>query len=266
MAEERAHVGETLQQAMDRVVLLERVNREQESKIRNQERDLAELYLTNGHLQERLEVVSRRSSTPPSLAHTSLLNEIELSVGADRNVHGSFGGGQRDEDIECDDEVILQMGSSDLNWMRPEATEVYRRLRDVCSHLKRNLPDGFVQPASEENLRPGMLLAVLQEFLVLFKELQAPGDHQVCMACGRQPPPPRDRDSMTRNLEMARAELNESKHRLSQKGEDVRLRDETIYLLRSKLALMEVELGSVQEERDTLRNDVESGSLRVNIP
>ncbi|KDR07313.1 hypothetical protein L798_03094 [Zootermopsis nevadensis] len=71
---EREDLGSALDEATDRIVMLEHKAREQELQLHQAQREIEELRATNGSLGERIEVLSAHSSSP---GPRSLLQEME---------------------------------------------------------------------------------------------------------------------------------------------------------------------------------------------
>ena len=111
---EREGLSSTLDESADRIIMLEKQSREQDSLIKANEKTMDELRATNESLQERLENMYRSLSLSPNSnnhlapnqGHVSLLNEMELSD-SERSLNNArrpFS--QIDEDEDHDDDDI----------------------------------------------------------------------------------------------------------------------------------------------------------------
>ncbi|GIY29916.1 bicaudal D-related [Caerostris extrusa] len=67
LTDERENLNLSLEESGDRIILLQRQNREQEQKIRSQQQDLEDLRQTNSQLQAKLDIILRRSPNGNSL-------------------------------------------------------------------------------------------------------------------------------------------------------------------------------------------------------
>lgn len=144
MAQQRDSFSAALDEATDRIMLLERQMREQQMQMRVSHSELEELKTANGSLGERIH---------------------------------NFSSGQRSlhSEMECED---LPLGD-DLHQIKVEIVSLYDRVRAVCQALRQR-----TQQTTENGVRPditihqvkvGLLTAVIQELCDLIAETQ--GDY-----------------------------------------------------------------------------------------
>ena len=131
MSKERANLTQTLDQSSDKILHLERKQKDQDILVRSREKDIEELRAGNHHLLERLETMSSSRSSSPSF-HMSLLSEIEMS-GSDHEK--SFNQNHFDVIEETDEELDLQeIGNSDCEMLCDVDIELKDFRKEVSKH------------------------------------------------------------------------------------------------------------------------------------
>lgn len=276
LSDEREGLNVSLEESSDRILLLEKQNREQEQQLRLQQRDIDELRATNSQLQSRLEVVLRRCGTPNDGDRPSLFNEIEMSSqssveeelrspsqcgrgknspqpGSSIGFHGDF----PEDEIECDDcDLPLAMDTEETWKFREELVPIYRQLRRLCEDLRRrkdnySSADSGISHSPEEirasEIRLGMLTAVTKDLGHLIEEALLSQDDMLCLSC--------------QSIAEERDTLEKVQKDLIEKNEEVKRRSEEISQLTAKLTLQETELTALRESRDQLKNDMDNSSL-----
>ncbi|XP_042898401.1 bicaudal D-related protein homolog [Parasteatoda tepidariorum] len=255
LTDERENLNLSLEESGDRIILLQKQNREQEQKIRNQQQDLEDLRQTNSQLQAKLDVLLRRSPN----GNSSLLDEIEMSAPSSMEEDAvRLQGNIADEDIECDDLVLPFAGlfpeGEENQKMTQEVIDIYHQLRRLCFELRRrkdsmSVDSGISSTTPEElqahQVRVGMFSNLLQEFKSLIEDLLAQGPDP-CLTCQSVA---LAMDSQ--NLERLKKELQEKTISLKEKSEE-------LIQLNTKASIQETELAALREERDHLRQDVDS--------
>ncbi|GFQ88039.1 BICD family-like cargo adapter 1 [Trichonephila clavata] len=272
LSDEREGLNVSLEESSDRILLLERRNREQEQQLRLQQRDIDELRQTNSHLQNRLDVVLRRCGTPINGDKPSLFNEIEMSSQSSvedelrspsqcgRSKVPSHPGssiGFPEDEIECDDsELALAMDTEDSWKFREELVPIYRQLRRLCEDLRRrrdnfSSADSGISHSPEEirasEIRLGMLTSITKELGHLIEEALMSQDDGMCMSC--------------QSLAEDRETLEKVQKELLEKNEEIKRKTEDVSQLIAKLTLQETELNALRESRNQLQSDVENSTL-----
>lgn len=282
MVEERDGMNQAIDESSDRIVMLEKHNKDKEFQVRNQERDLEELRQTNSQLQEKIEMLTRRSSTPASLCHTSLLNEIEMSEDEARSLsNGHFGRSRHlsqlnsslsfpndiedDDEIECDDAVVPNSGSEneELQQLKQELLDIYHQLRLMCEQLQQRRGSMSSASSSSEEMisnqmRAGMLTDVLKELRGLLHDILRKEAKGVCLTCGQGLT---DREEFEREFVSARANVEKLNWTIEQKNNELRKKSEEVMDLSSKLSIQQAELIALHEEKSMLKSDLESTDL-----
>lgn len=257
LTDERENLNLSLEESGDRIILLQRQNREQEQKIRSQQQDLEDLRQTNSQLQAKLDIILRRSPN----GNSSLLDEIEMSAPSSMEDDASrVQNHLPDDDIECDDLVLpfsglFPEGDDNLKHLAQEVIDIYHQLRRLCLELRRrrdnvSVDSGISSTTPEElqaqQVRVGMFTNLLQDFRSLIEDLLAQGPDMPCLAC-------QSVAEDTENLERLQKELQEKTDCLKEKNDE-------ISKLSTKLTIQDTELAALREERDHLRQDVDSSA------
>lgn len=247
---EREGLGLALDEATDRIVMLEHQAREQELQLRQAQRELEELRVANGSLGERIEILSAQSSSP---GPRSLLHEMECDHGDDAS-------------RELERIVHSDSSSEQLDGFRKEVLSAYKQLRLVCDRLRHGRDDSMIsdvesmtcEDISPSMLKVGLLSEVVQELSGLIQELLSRRDSH-----------PSSSSSSGIELEMeleaelhrAHEDLEKMQRHLDSQKEELKRRTEQVMELTSKLSVRDAELAGVTEERDRARNDLEETHL-----
>ncbi|KAK7041662.1 coiled-coil domain containing protein 64, partial [Halocaridina rubra] len=269
---EREGLSVTLDESSDRIIMLEKQSMEQEAVIRNNQRDLDDLRHTNLFLNDRVEALSRNSSSP-SMDQTSLRNEIDMSdqEASRPHSHPSLPGDllELDEDIECDDPILYPTTDADSlkagTTLRQEVVDVIGQIRviiDQLRHRRRNSLTSLSTNSSDEvtpdKLKTGVLGAVVRELQGLVRNILRREAQGQCGACGGSS---EDRIQLEQEVHSAfekvdklNIELNETKDKLKAKTDEAAD-------LQHQVTLGEAKLKAVSEHRDNLKNDLENTHL-----
>ncbi|XP_055939642.1 bicaudal D-related protein homolog isoform X1 [Argiope bruennichi] len=256
LTDERENLNLSLEESGDRIILLQKQNREQEQKIRSQQQDLEDLRQTNSQLQAKLDLILRRSPN----GNSSLLDEIEMSAPSSMEDDASRVQNHHDDDIECDDLVLpftglFPEGDENMKHLAQEVIDIYHQLRRLCLELRRrrdnvSVDSGISSTTPEElqaqQVRVGMFSNLLQDFRSLIEDLLAQGPDMPCLAC-------QSVAESTASLERLQKELQEKTDCLKEKNEE-------IAKISTKLTIQDTELAALREERDHLRHDVDSSA------
>merc|ERR1740131_880727 len=131
---ERDGLSSTLDESADRIVMLEKESREQDSMIRTSKKEIEELKATNAALTDRLDSIYRSSSISPH-GNLSLLNEMEISD-SEKSLNGSrrpFSNIEEDvDDIECDNPECPE----EIQELKQEILSAYQQLKNMCGILR----------------------------------------------------------------------------------------------------------------------------------
>jgi len=281
---DREGLSSTLDESADRIIMLEKQSREQDSLIRTNEKNMEELRSTNEALQERLESMYRSLSLSPSsgaapgLVHgsASLLTEMELSD-SERSLNASrrpFSEIEEEDDVECDnpDPVSMTEATGEIKELKEEMLSAYQQLKALCGQLRRREKqrrtssdsldvDSTVSSSSSStdelttiaSVKPGILNSSVQEMRGLLHDLMRKESKGACLTCGA------DTNERLR-MEVQLHKMTEAKEKLERnmkaKEEEAKKKDEQILDLTSKITVTEKQLSAATEERDTLREDI----------
>ncbi|XP_069684118.1 bicaudal D-related protein homolog [Periplaneta americana] len=244
---EREGLGSALDEATDRIVMLEHQAREQEIQLRQAQREVEELRATNGNLGERIEMLSAHSSSP---GPRSLLHEMEC------------------DDTSSESELIPHSESNmeSLDGLRKEVLSAYKQLRTACDRLRHSRGDSIssdVESMPSEDLSPsklkvGLLSEIVKELSKLIQDVLS-----------RRESRPSSSSSSGIDLELeleaelhrANESLEKVQRQLDEREEELKRKSEQIMELTSKLSVRDAELTAMTEERDRARNDVEDTHL-----
>ncbi|KAF8792312.1 Bicaudal D-related protein like protein [Argiope bruennichi] len=234
LTDERENLNLSLEESGDRIILLQKQNREQEQKIRSQQQDLEDLRQTNSQLQAKLDLILRRSPN----GNSSLLDEIEMSAPS-----------------SMEDDASRVQENENMKHLAQEVIDIYHQLRRLCLELRRrrdnvSVDSGISSTTPEElqaqQVRVGMFSNLLQDFRSLIEDLLAQGPDMPCLAC-------QSVAESTASLERLQKELQEKTDCLKEKNEE-------IAKISTKLTIQDTELAALREERDHLRHDVDSSA------
>uniref|UniRef100_A0A1B6E3R6 Bicaudal D-related protein homolog n=2 Tax=Clastoptera arizonana TaxID=38151 RepID=A0A1B6E3R6_9HEMI len=219
---QRDNLSTALDEATDRIMMLERTAREQELQLRNSRRELDELHDVNGSLGERLE-----------------------AMGSLQNGHRSL-----HSEMECEDSALSSMPlGDDLHQLKLEIVSVYDRVRMACQTLKHKAhhSDSPMRPdITVHQVKMGLLTTVIQELCDLISEVTS-GDY------GNSSVSVTDLEI---ELHRAQEAVDKMSKDLELKAEEITRRGDSIMELTSKLNVREAELAGAIEERDRARSDL----------
>ncbi|KAL1458312.1 hypothetical protein WDU94_008473 [Cyamophila willieti] len=231
ISSEREQLVATLEEASDRVMMLERHSREQEVQVRVSHRELEELKSVNCSLGARLEALG---------ASSHYTNDTQR-----RSLHA---------EMECDDSAIPE--GDELHQIKREIVRVHERVRALCQQLKLRAEMGSgaptttvtqTEPVTLHQVKVGLLTAVIQDLCDLVHELSG-GDYSTSSVSVTE---------MEIDLHRARETIDRMNKELEEKREEIKRKTETIMELTSKLSVRESELAGAREERDRARADLQ---------
>uniref|UniRef100_A0A8D9EH15 Bicaudal D-related protein homolog n=1 Tax=Cacopsylla melanoneura TaxID=428564 RepID=A0A8D9EH15_9HEMI len=230
ISSEREQLVATLEEASDRVMMLERHSREQEVQVRVSQRELDELKSVNSSLGARLE----------ALGSSHYNNDTQR-----RSLHA---------EMECDDANIPE--GDELHQIKKEIVRVHERVRALCQQLKMRAEMGSgaptttmtqTEPVTLHQVKVGLLTAVIQDLCDLVHELSG-GDYSTSSVSVTE---------MEIDLHRARETIDRMNKEIEEKREEIKRKTETIMELTSKLSVRESELAGAREERDRARADLQ---------
>nr|XP_045626224.1 bicaudal D-related protein homolog isoform X2 [Procambarus clarkii] len=270
LMDEREGLSSNLDATSDRLVMLEKQSREQEAMLRNRDRDLDDLRHTNLSLTDRLEAYSRNSSSP-SMGHTSLQNEIDMSDHEVSRPHSHPSIPENlldlDEDdiIECDDPVLYPSTDSEsLKMLRQEVVDVIGQVRvmiDQLRHRRRNSLTSLSTNSSDElspdKLKSGVLGGVVRELRGLVRDLLRREAQGECASCGRS----EDRLQLEQEVHRALEAVDKLNIELADVKDKLKGKTEEAADLGHQLTLGEAQLKAVAEQRDNLKHDLSNTHL-----
>ncbi|XP_076331607.1 bicaudal D-related protein homolog isoform X3 [Tachypleus tridentatus] len=230
LGEERENLSLTLEESGDRITMLECNNKEQEQRIRKQQRDIEELKHVNAHLQAKIDNVLKRCSSP-SFKQTSIYNEIEMSS-------HSF----------AEDELN---GSQ----LRKELSEIYHQIKQLCEDLRSRRDslsmDSGIQSSPDEveahNMHVGMLTAVLKELQTLMHDFFTNYSGTPCSSC--------------QTVSCERDLLDKLQKELKDKTNDLKKKEQSVLELTKMVAIYEREIDVLKIERNQLRDDIGNSKI-----
>ncbi|KAK7597792.1 hypothetical protein V9T40_010017 [Parthenolecanium corni] len=223
---DRDGLSVALEEATDRIMMLERQTREQEIQLRVCKRELDEARSVNGTLGTRLETLGSLNN----MGHRSLHSEME-----------------------CEDSTLPP--ADELQHVKKEIVGVYERLKILCLQLRQQRSrENFAEstridssPVTVHQIKVGMLTAVAQELCDLLSDLGS-GDYSSSSVSVTE---------LEIDLHRARENIDRMTKDLEEKNEELKRRSETIMELTSRLSVCETELMGVREERDRARADIQ---------
>ncbi|XP_073987771.1 bicaudal D-related protein homolog isoform X2 [Rhodnius prolixus] len=224
LTQQRDNLSTALDEATDRIMLLERQMREQQLQMRVSNSELEELRSANSSLGDKIQGFSSSSTS------------------GQRSLHS---------EMECDDEQLPE--GDDLHQIKVEIVSVYDRVRAVCHSLKQR-----TQQSLENSVRPditihqvkvGLLTAVIQELCDLISDLSG-GDYSTSSVSVTD---------LEIELHRAQESLDRMSREMEAKKEELKRKNDIILDLTSKLSVRETELDGVREERDQARADLQEG-------
>lgn len=264
---EREGLSSTLDESADRIIMLEKQTREQDSIIRANEKAIDEMQSTNFNLSERLENVYRSMSLSPG-HQTSLLNEMEMSD-SEKSLNASrrpFSQIDEDEDVEVENPEI-RINEENPNEEKEEILSSYQQIKTLCSQLRqrtrRNSNESVETSSSSEeilhtdSIKSGALNSALHELRGLVHDLLRKEAKGACLACGAD-----SNDKIRMEVQVHKTqEQNEKLERRLKEQEDLNKRkDDELLEAKSKLSVTEVKFSALEEERDILKSDQENSN------
>jgi len=264
---EREGLSSTLDESADRIIMLEKQTREQDSIIRANEKAIDEMQSTNYALSERLENVYRSMSLSPG-HQTSLLNEMEMSD-SEKSLNASrrpFSQIDEDEDVEVENPEI-RINEENSNEEKEEILSSYQQIKTLCSQLRqrtrRNSNESVETSSSSEeilhtdSIKSGALNSALHELRGLVHDLLRKEAKGACLACGAD-----SNDKIRMEVQLHKSqEQNEKLERRLKEQEDLNKRkDDELLEAKSKLSVTEVKFSAIEEERDILKSDQENSN------
>jgi len=268
---ERDGLSSTLDESADRIVMLEKEAREQDSMIRNSKKEIDELKATNSALTDRLDSIYRSSSISPH-GNLSLLNEMEVSD-SEKSLNGSrrpFSNLEEDvDDIECDNPECPE----EVQQLKHEILSAYQQLKNMCGMLRhrgkqrRNSGDSLDTTSSSEEphtnqVKAGLLAGVMQELKGLLHDILRKEAQGACPTCGTDV---NDRLKLEIQLHKTTESFEKMERTLKKKEDESKNREDEMRELLSKLSVTEVQLRAAEEERDTLREDIENSDASRDV-
>ncbi|KAF2366692.1 hypothetical protein FHG87_002558 [Trinorchestia longiramus] len=267
LAEEREGLSMTLDESSDRIMLLERQKEEKELELRVKQRDLEELRHTNLNLSDRLEAVSRASSSP-SMGHTSLMNEMELSENEASRPHSHQDLLEMEEDVECDDPVLTPMSDAEtLKMLKSEMGDSFSQLRVLADQLRqrRNSLTSLSTNSSDDfsavNLKPGLLAGMVKELKGLIRVRLLREAQGQCGACGGQTGENDSKSVLEKECHKALEAVDKLNQELQETKDKLKAKTNEVEVLSGHATIHEAEHAALAEERDNLRRDLDNTHL-----
>lgn len=266
---EREGLSSTLDESADRIIMLEKQAREQDSIIRANEKAMDELHSTNFALSDRLESVYRSMSLSPNqTGNMSLLNEMEISD-SEKSLNASrrpFSQIDEDDDVECDNPDV-HITADNMESFKEEVLSSYQQIKTLCGQLRqrtrRNSGDSVATSSSSDellhpdSLKTGMLNQGLQELRGLVHDLLRKEAKGACLACGADT---NEKIRLEIQLHKTTEQYEKMQRVLKQQEDASKKKDDEILDLKSKLSVTEARLSAAEEERDILKSDVENSN------
>ncbi|KAK4287984.1 hypothetical protein Pmani_038954 [Petrolisthes manimaculis] len=269
LVNEREGLSSTLDESSDRIIMLEKQSREQEALLRMSQRDVDDLRHTNLSLSDRLEAISRNSSSP-SMGHTSLMNEIDMSdhEASRPHSHPSLPEDLLElDEIECDDPVLYPASDADaLNngtppTLRQEVVDSVCQLRvlsDQLRHRRRNSLTSLSTNSSDElttdKLKPGTLSGAVREVRGLVRELLRREERGAAGRHGAREQLEQEAHRALETVDKLNIELTDLKDKLKAKTDEAAD-------LGHQVTLGAAQMKAVEEQRDNLKFDIENTHL-----
>ncbi|XP_054284541.1 bicaudal D-related protein homolog [Macrosteles quadrilineatus] len=224
---QRDSLSSALDEATDRIMMLEKTTREQELELLANQRELEEL----------------RSENSPERDRLTLLHSHNTSLG-NRSLHS---------EMECDDSIV-PLGD-DHHQLKLEIVSVYDRVRSACQDLKHRIhrTDIPMKPdITVHQVKVGLLTSVVQELCDLVGELNT-GDYNNSSVSVTD---------LEVELHRAQEAVDKMTKDIEAKKEEIKKQGEAIMDLTGKLSVKEVELSGAQEALDLARADLhDAGAL-----
>ncbi|XP_018017556.1 bicaudal D-related protein homolog [Hyalella azteca] len=264
---EREGLSMTLDESSDRIMQLERQKEEHQIELRVKERDLEEMRHTNLSLSDRLEAVSRASSSP-SMGHTSLMNEMELSENEVSRPHSHQDLLEMEEDIECEDPVLTPHSDAEvLKRMKGEVGDAVSQLRVLADQLRqrRNSLTSLSTNSSDDfsvaNVNPGLLSGTVKELKGLVRTRLLREAQGQCGACGGKTGPDDPKGLLEKECHKALEAVDKLSLELQEVKDKLKAKTCEAEKLSGEVTVQEAQQAALQEERDNLRRDLQNTHL-----
>lgn len=173
------------------------------------------------------------------------------------------------DDIECDNPECPE----EVQQLKQEILSAYQQLRNMCGILRqrgkqrRNSSDSLETTSSSEEpqmnqVRTGLLSGVMQELKGLLHDILRKEAKGSCPACGMDV---NDRLKLEVQLHKTTESFEKLERTLKKKEIESKQREDEMTELMSKLSVTEVKLRAAEEERDTLRDDIENSDASRDV-
>ncbi|XP_037090336.1 bicaudal D-related protein homolog isoform X2 [Pollicipes pollicipes] len=262
LLEEREQLNSQLDESAERVLLLERLSREQSGQLRQTQREVGELAATNTSLTDRLEVLSRHSS--PSTAHTSLMNELDMSADEGISSGSHLQANEEnllnlDDEVECDEPLVPLTEAQELRELKREVLDVYMQMRTLTERSRsgrRNSVNSLDTTSSEDvplhKVKAGLLQEVFKELQSRVHDLLRPRKG-ACETCGRD-----SQLQMEIDLHAVQEKYDQLDKRHTQQTDTLKRQAEELSRHMHQLTMKEKQYEALKEERDILKEDLNS--------
>ncbi|XP_013411322.1 BICD family-like cargo adapter 1 isoform X3 [Lingula anatina] len=243
VTKERDELLRTLEESQDRIMMLEKQNREQEHQLHLQEQGLGELREQNSQLQEQLEGLSLHVASHRYDNQESLFNEL----------------GQSENSLD------MELAAAGVDVLKEELLLVYQELRAMAREITRSRSETLSpDDITSQDMRKDHLQMVTQEIRSL---IQALSGKKEC-PCLNSPDSveENDRQELEEKISMMRQELTRTQRELQKLNQQMISKDEELHQktaeltsLTSKISIQELELqqlemSKIQAERDRLQD------------
>lgn len=264
LLEEREQLSGHVDESAERILLLERLSREQSGQLRQSQREVGELAATNTSLTDRLEVISRHSS--PSTAHTSLMNELDMSADEGISSGSHLQTNEEnllnlDDDVECDEVLVPMTEAQELRQLKREVLDVHQQMKVLIerSRNKESSLNSLETTSSGDVPLHKVKVGLLQES---FRELQARVHDMLrprngaCEACGRD-----SQLQMEIDLHAVQEKYDQLEKRSNQQADTLKRQAEELSRHMHQLTMKEKQFDALKEERDILKDDLSNMHL-----
>uniref|UniRef100_A0A2P2IBA0 Bicaudal D-related protein homolog n=1 Tax=Hirondellea gigas TaxID=1518452 RepID=A0A2P2IBA0_9CRUS len=269
LADERQGLSMTLDESSDRIQILEQQKEEVEAELRSKDRDIEDLRHTNLNLSDRLEAVSRASSSP-SMGHTSLMNEMDLSENETSRPHSHQDLLEMEEDVECDEPIMVPLNEADsLKQMKNEIVDAVSQLRvlaDQLRHQRRNSLNSLSTNSSDDfsanaALKAGMLCTVVKEVKSLIRTCLLREAQGQCGGCGSKTGDENPRLILEQECHKALEAVDKISIELHDVKDKLKIKGDEAENLNGQVTLHQARQNALQEERDNLKQDLATTHL-----
>ena len=255
--EEREQISLTLEESNERILMLEKTNQDQTITINNLQRELEEARVVNDQLKHKMDHYGSTTNTPNCNGTgngggqpTSLYNEIEMSSSS--SIEDDL-----KSNLNLDEDICDYSKDLDENWKNgQELSELYHELRRMCQDLHRrrensghfNSTGDSGIPATPEDIncnhvRPGMISAAFKEYKQLLEEM----DDLPCVSC--------------QSIASERLQLEKMAKEAVEKDDEIKRKNDELMKMATQMTILETELKAVKEERDYLKESVDTDGV-----